>query len=383
MSSLRIRGNKYHVMFYDESGKPIERSTGISVKGNNKREAQREADRIVAEYSRLKSAKNKESFTEFMAEWLKDVKGLIKPSTYEIYDKTVNGKLIPYFSQYQYKLKELTPKVFTDYFKFLATNGKSDGNGGLKYKSVKNIKGVLSVMLDYAVENKYIVDNPIKKSKMPAFESELETEVSTYSADEISKLLDYAEKNSSHIYIFLLLECFTGLRKGEIMALTWEDVDLVNGTININKSRTGSRTEVTTTVTTPKTKSSNRVIPINARVVKALTEEKARQKAIDRACNYHYKEVIRNVNGKPYNNLSAINRVVNRLMNNAGLKHCTIHGLRHSVASMLDENGVPIQDISILLGHENISTTEKIYIHRNRKAKVETTNVLDRLINSN
>ena len=370
-------------MFYDESGKPIERSTGISVKGNNKREAQREADRIVAEYSRLKSAKNKESFTEFMAEWLKDVKGLIKPSTYETYDKTVNGKLIPYFSQYQYKLKELTPKVFTDYFKFLATNGKSDGNGGLKYKSVKNIKGVLSVMLDYAVENKYIVDNPIKKSKMPAFESELETEVSTYSADEISKLLDYAEKNSSHIYIFLLLECFTGLRKGEIMALTWEDVDLVNGTININKSRTGSRTEVTTTVTTPKTKSSNRVIPINARVVKALTEEKARQTAIDRACNYHYKEVIRNVNGKPYNNLSAINRVVNRLMNNAGLKHCTIHGLRHSVASMLDENGVPIQDISILLGHENISTTEKIYIHRNRKAKVETTNVLDRLINSN
>ena len=383
MSSLRIRGNKYHVMFYDENGKPVERSTGVSVKGNNKREAQREADRIVAEYNRLKSAKNKEIFTEFMAEWLKDVKGLIKPSTYETYDKTVSGKLLPYFNQHQYKLKELTPKIFTDYFKFLATNGKSNGNGGLKYKSVKNIKGVLSVMLDYAVENKYISDNPIKKSKMPAFESELETEVNTYSADEISKLLDYAEKNNSHIYIFLLLECFTGLRKGEIMALTWNDIDLENGTININKSRTGSRTEVTNTVTTPKTKSSNRVIPINDRVVKALTEEKAQQKSIDRECNYHYKEVIRNVNGIPYNNLSAINRVVNRLMNNAGLKHCTIHGLRHSVASMLDDSGVPIQDISILLGHENISTTEKIYIHRKRKAKVETTNVLDRLINSN
>lgn len=65
----------------------------------------------------------------------------------------------------------------------------------------------------------------------------------------------------------------------------------------------------------------------------------------------------------------------------AGLPHCTIHGLRHSVASILDDNGVPIQDISVLLGHRSISTTEKIYIKRNHTAKTETIDVLNSAIN--
>ena len=87
------------------------------------------------------------------------------------------------------------------------------------------------------------------------------------------------------------------------------------------------------------------------------------------------------INGTPYSNLSAINRVVNRLTDNAGLPHCTIHGFRHTVVSILDDNGVSLQEISVLLGHENVSTTEKIYIHRNRKAKAENIDLLENVIN--
>ena len=64
-------------------------------------------------------------------------------------------------------------------------------------------------------------------------------------------------------------------------------------------------------------------------------------------------------------------------------KHCTIHGFRHSVASILDDNGVPLHDISVLLGHENISTTENIYINRSRTAKKSTTDVLTKVFNLN
>lgn len=93
--------------------------------------------------------------------------------------------------------------------------------------------------------------------------------------------------------------------------------------------------------------------------------------------------IVRTVLGKPYVNLSAINRVVNRLTENTGLPHCTIHGFRHSVASILDDNGVPIQDISVLLGHESVQTTERIYINRRKTAKETTINALDSAINLN
>lgn len=77
---------------------------------------------------------------------------------------------------------------------------------------------------------------------------------------------------------------------------------------------------------------------------------------------------------------SAINRVLNRLEEKAGLHHCTIHGLRHSVASILDDNGTALQDIAILLGHKSTTTTERVYIKRRRKAKVETIDTLNNAI---
>ena len=89
-------------------------------------------------------------------------------------------------------------------------------------------------------------------------------------------------------------------------------------------------------------------------------------------CDINNEYVIRNINGKPYSNLSAINRVVDRLEKKAGLHHVTIHGLRHSVASILDDKGEEIQNITRLLGHESVLTTERNYISRSRKAKAST-----------
>lgn len=186
---------------------------------------------------------------------------------------------------------------------------------------------------------------------------------------------------------FLPLALYTGLRKGELLALTWEDIDYDKKLLNVNKSRTGSRKNVTMQITTPKTKSSNRKIPINDFVIGELKAEKQRQEDYAKLLGNGYDKshdfIVRTVFGKPYVNLSAINRVVNRLTENAGLPHCMIHGFRHSVASILDDNGVPIQDISVLLGHESVNTTERIYINRRKTAKEATINTLDSAINLN
>ena len=383
--SLIIKGNYYYAKFR-VNGKQKMLATKVPVKGNNKRKAERVLKELIAKYEGLNLENENVLFTTFLDKWLQSVKPILKPATWESYDKTVSGKIKPYFEQKNYKFKDMKPETFTEYFVFLAQQGKSNGKGGLSYKTVKNIRGVLSSAYEYAIENSYIKDNPVLKSRMPSFAHSIKSDVPEYSAEQVRKLLLFAKENDSHIYIFLLLALYTGLRKGELLALTWDDVDYDKKLLRVNKSRTASRKAITTQITTPKTESSNRKIPLNDTVLEALKAEKKRQDEHAEILGNGYDKsnfIIRTVLGKPYVNLSAINRVVNRLTEKAGLPHCTIHGFRHSVASILDDNGVPIQDISVLLGHESVQTTERIYINRRKTAKAETIETLDNAINLN
>lgn len=384
--SLIIKGNYYYAKFR-VNGKQKMLATKVPVKGNNKRKAERVLKELIAKYEGLNLENENILFTAFLDKWLQSVKPILKPATWESYDKTVSGKIKPYFEQKNYRFREMKPEIFTEYFVYLATEGKSNGKGGLSYKTVKNIRGVLSSAYEYAIENSYIKDNPVLKSKMPFFAHSIKSDVPEYSAEQVRKLLLFAKENDSHIYIFLLLALYTGLRKGGLLALTWDDVDYDKKLLRVNKSRTGSRKAITAQITTPKTESSNRKIPLNDTVLEALKAEKKRQnehaEILGNGYDKSHSFIVRTVLGKPYVNLSAINRVVNRLTENAGLPHCTIHGFRHSVASILDDNGVPIQDISVLLGHESVQTTERIYINRRKTAKAETIETLDNAINLN
>lgn len=384
--SLIIKGNYYYAKFRVD-GKQKMLATKVPVKGNNKRKAERVLKELIAKYEGLNLENENVLFTTFLDKWLQSVKPILKPATWESYDKTVSGKIKPYFEQKNYRFWDIKPEIFTEYFVYLATEGKSNGKGGLSYKTVKNIRGVLSSAYEYAIENSYIKDNPVLKSRMPSFAHSIKSDVPEYSAEQVRKLLLFAKENDSHIYIFLLLALYTGLRKGELLALTWDDVDYDKKLLRVNKSRTGSRKTITTQITTPKTESSNRKIPLNDIVLEALKAEKKRQEEYSAILGNGYDKsssfIIRTVLGKPYVNLSAINRVVNRLTEKAGLPHCTIHGFRHSVASILDDNGVPIQDISVLLGHESVQTTKRIYINRRKTAKAETIETLDNAINLN
>ncbi len=360
-------------------------ATGVPVKGNNKRRAEKAMRELIAEYEGLNIEDERILFTAFLDKWMESIKPALKPSTWESYDKTISGKIKPYFEPINLRLKDMKPALFTEYFIYLSESGMSNRSGGLCYKTVKNIRGVLSSACEYAVKNKLIRYNPVTESVMPSFALKIKEDVPEYTAEQAKQLLEYAKEHDSHIYTFLMLALYTGLRKGELLALTWDDIDYDKKLLRVNKSRTGSRKDVTSLVTTPKTASSNRKIPINDALIDALKAEKKKQEEMalllgsgyDKSNNY----VIRTVIGKSYTNLSAINRVVNRLTEKAGLPHCTIHGFRHSVASILDDNGVPLQDISVLLGHESTTTTERIYIRRRRTAKVETINALNNAIN--
>lgn len=212
--SLIIKGNYYYAKFRI-NGKQKMIATKIPVKGNNKRRAIEKMKEIIESYKDINLECDDVFFTDFLDKWLKGIKGIIKPSTWESYDKTVSGKLKPYFESKRYKFKDMKPEVFTKYFVFLSQHGKSNGKGGLSYKTVKNIRGVLSSAYEYALENNYVKENPVTRSRMPSFPHSIKEDVPEYNAHQVRKLLLYAKEHESHIYIFLLLALYTGLRKGD------------------------------------------------------------------------------------------------------------------------------------------------------------------------
>lgn len=381
--SLQEKNGKYYAVFRLKNGKQKWINLNISTVRGNKRKAEQALQAVLLDYENNTNSNSDILFTDFLSNWLNDeIKDVIKPSTYETYSVTVNKKIIPYFEKKQYTLIDIKPRDITEFLKYLKLYGKNN-NSGLSYKSVRNIYGILSAVFNFAYKNNMIPKNPILDCKMPTFEKDIKKEKVIYTPEEVQRLLSVAKESNSHVYIFLLLALFTGVRRGELLALTWDDVDYDNKTLSITKSRTGTYKDVTSLITTPKTNASNRVIPLTDNVIEELKAEQERQQADKTLLGNTYADnhnfVIRNKLGKPYTNLSCINRVISRLMDKAGLKHCTIHGLRHTVASILDSNGIPIQEISILLGHENIKTTESIYIHRSRTIKRDNIALLDKL----
>ncbi len=380
--SLQTKNGKYYAVFR-LNGKQKWVCLHIETKGNNKRKAEQALQDVLHKYTSESYLANDMLFVNYLDVWIEQVKPLVKPSTWEGYKKVVNGKIKPYFQPKQYMLSELKGMYFTEYFNYLKEHGKSNNKGGLKKKAILNIRGVLSSAFKYALENDLIKYNFIERSRMPIFETE-KFEPVIYNAEQIKELLAYAEKTQSKACLFLYLEVFTGARKGELLALTWDNVNFEECTIHICQNRTGSKKEILDTITSPKTKNGIRTIHLPQRVMDKLKKEKtlqAKNKQLlgDYYKTYNYDYVIRQADGSIYNP-NSINRIITKLTNELGLPHCRIHDYRHAVASILFENGVPLQDVTTQLGHGQTSTTERIYVHRNNTAKMENMQALSNAI---
>lgn len=251
--TLRQRGNKW-VVYYRINGKQNTKSLGLDVRNTPERKAKQAMNKLLQQLQEGTYELYNMYFTEYLDWWLNQVKPLIKDSTYEGYYKNVKGKIKPHFDRYKFKLLDLRPMHFTEYFVFLKDKGKSNDKGGLKKKSVMNIRGTLTSALHYAQENGLITENAALMARMPRFDDEPEYEPTIYTAEQIKQLLTYSTSTNDKSSLFLHLQIYTGCRKGEILGLTWDNVDFENATINIRFNRTGNKRENYLKLTTPKTK---------------------------------------------------------------------------------------------------------------------------------
>ena len=247
----------------------------------------------------------------------------------------------------------------------------------------KNIYGEFRALMSFAVKMEYIPKNTVAAAGN--FKSPLEPakEMLYYTAEEFKKYIsaarEYAEKSEANgnlynwnYYVFFSFAFFTGMRKGEIYALTWHDIK--DGYISITKSiaqklKGGDR------ITPPKNKSSIREIQIPLPLQKAIDEHYKRCSVMD-----GFNDNLYICGGDRPIRDTSLNNINTKFADLAGVKHIRIHDFRHSHASLLANEGINIQEIARRLGHSKISITWETYSHLYPREEERAINILNKIV---
>jgi integrase len=228
----------------------------------------------------------------------------------------------------------------------------------LSAKTVREVAGVLSVSLNEAFRLEKINVNPLLRVKLPKVEHK---EARSLTPQEVRNLREVCQGDWSFTFVELALA--TGARRGELLALTWADVDWLNSIVTISKSLEETRASGLR-VKTPKNGKSRR-FRIGQTAVAALHFQQAQQREYRRLCGDAYQD-----NGlafcKPdgaYFSPDLVSQAITRRMKKAGIGNASLHTLRHTHASSLLSNGVPLPAVSARLGHADTNITARIYSH--------------------
>lgn len=202
-----------------------------------------------------------------------------------------------------------------------------------------------------------------------------ESEVNFYSKEELELFFNCLEKeNDYQIYTLFRLLAFSGTRKGELLALTWNDIDFKNNTIKINKAVSrGLNSRLL--IKAPKTKSSVRDISIDTITMKILKQWRLIQKENYLKLGFNTlksNQLVFSNNNNEFFQPTKTREWLEKIIIKNDLKRITTHGFRHTHCSLLFEAGATIKEVQDRLGHSDIQTTMNIYTHVTDKAKEQT-----------
>lgn len=370
-------GMFYVVLNYrDENGKRKTPwiSTNLPVKGNKKR-----AENFMMDVRRnfvppnVQRIEEREAmqkgdilFTDFLLKWLRVAKSTVKLTTYASYEMMATRIIIPYFETLNIKLKELTTEDIQEFYN--AQLERVSANTVIHYHAV------IHRALKYAVKIKTIQSNPAVNVERPRKEKFIG---SFYDKKEINTLFDIIQGHPLEVAI--KLAAFYGLRREEIIGLKWTAIDFENNTLTIQHTVTecnldGKHIEVASD--TAKTDSSLRTMPLVTNFREMLLAKKEKQEHYRKLCGRSYcKEyldyIFVNEMGERWKP-SYLSDGFKRILEQNDLRRIRFHDLRHTCASLLLANNVPMKKIQEWLGHSDFSTTANIYAHLDYQSKISS-----------
>ena len=321
--------------------------------------AARDAARVAARRGEAVSA-SRQNLAEYLREWLDQVD--VKPKTKAGYEYNVQHYIIPRLGGV--RLQDVRPVALTTFYASLRTAGGRDGSE-LGWRSVQSVHRTLSTAFTAAVRLQLLHGNPAERAQLPprpraeTREQREQEDLQVFTPDQLTKFLEATAQH--RLCCFFRLAAYTGARRGELLHLRWQDVDLERARVHIIGSRSLAGTEVVEGTTKG---GRSRTVSIDADTVGALREHRIRQ-AEERllagtlwtdAADY----VFRTALGAPIHP-DTPSSLMPKLCAAAGVPRRRLHDLRHTHATILLSAGVPPHEVADRLGHSDATITLKVY----------------------
>jgi integrase len=296
---------------------------------------------------------------DFLKRWLEDY-ALINcaPRTFEGYEYIVRKHLIPSLGKITLNL--LKPMHIQKYYSEKLNSGRIDGKGGLSARSVLHHHRLLHEALEHAVKRQIIPVNPVRAVSSPKPQRK---QMNVLTREEILQLLKAAEGTRFYEPIFFAVN--TGMRRGEIFALRWSDIDFENQIISVRQTLHRLKGKGFIFRNTTKTDGSRRSIAVSQSVINMLNrikKKQAEQKIALGPAYQDYNLVFCKTDGSPYN-LDHFSREFGHFVRRTDLPYVRFHDLRHTHATLLLQQGEHPKVVSERLGHSTITITMDLYSH--------------------
>lgn len=351
-----------------------------TVQAKNKTEAEKELALFISEIEtgQALSAK-KMRFRDYSDFWINNYAILnLSPKTYERYKSMLKSRILPYLGnmyldkiqpmQLMYLYQELTESTYT----------RKNTTYKLSSKTVLEHHRLLHSMFQQAVYWQMIAYNPASRVRPPKAKK---PSINFYDDAQTIALIKALEGEELKFRVIILLTIFTGLRRGEVLGLEWQDINFKNSSVSVRQaSQYVSSIGIYTK--DPKTETSNRVISIPESITKLLTEYKRKQLECKLRLGDKWIETNRlfiKWDGSPMHP-DTITKWFRQFLEDKNLPHITFHGLRHTHATLLISQGLDVRTVSNRLGHAQTSTTLNIYAHSFAKMDKEASDKLDNLL---
>ncbi|WP_281691980.1 tyrosine-type recombinase/integrase [Cloacibacillus porcorum] len=310
-------------------------------------------------------------YKEWAEEWLKRKEQLVKKSTSAAYGNVVINHLIPKFGDM--KLSDITEPIIQEYVFELIRCGRLDGKGGLSERSVRDIVVILKNSLRDAMKMKLI---PISTYEILFPNKQERYRVNVLAKTTQQKLIQaiYLDLNSRSAGIMLSL--FTGLRIGEVCGLKWQDIDFENRIIKVkrtlqrvyHKDLNGAGTSEIL-VSTPKTKSSIREIPISNLLFPVMSK-----------INPNHPNAYFISGTEKCVEVRTFRFFFENFLKRYDIEKINFHTLRHTFATRCIEAGADHKTVSELLGHSSVNMTLNLYVHPQMEQKRRCVELLSEIL---
>ena len=354
------------VVGYDEQGRPTTKN--VLAKTKSECSAKLKALKASLQEQKPEKPKGDMTFGTWLDHWYqRECKPQIRPKTQADYENRIYQHIIPELGSIP--LAKLTAADLQQFYNRLKEGGRLlrvDQYGpGLSDRMVKSCHVTCRVALDQAVAQGLILKNPALSCKAPITRPK---EMQVLTGEEIQRLLIQAKEDG--YFELLLLELSTGLRRGEILALRWDDLDFRTGVLRVERQVQRIRGKLV--VSQPKTRASSRSILLPTPVLKIL--EQYRQSVTSRWMFPSPRK------GDSPRDPTAVRKKLSAVLKRAGCPAARFHDLRHTFATSALEHGMDVKTLSTVIGHVSSTTTLNVYAHITDEMRQKAADKIDRAI---